>query len=108
MMQVWGKRSKWVDYTGVVEGERLGVGVFDNPKNSGYPNRWHARDYGLFAADPLAEKAFDDSLPEKHTKLAAGQKLTYRWRVVIHPGDWKAADIPEMYQEYMAKAEGSK
>jgi len=108
MMQVWGKRSNWVDYTGVVEGERLGVGIFDNPKNPGYPNRWHARDYGLFAADPLAEKAFDDSLPEKHTKLPAGQKLTYRWRVVIHPGDWKAADIPEMYKEYTAKAEGSK
>lgn len=108
MIQAWGKKSAWVDYTGVVEGERLGVGVFDNPTNPNYPNRWHVRDYGLFCANPLASQGLDDNLPEKHTKLPAGQKLTYKWRVVIHAGDWKSADIPAMYKEYAGKAEGSK
>ena len=32
MLQVWGKRSNWVDYTAELEGERLGVAIFDHPQ----------------------------------------------------------------------------
>src|SRR5439155_3395463 len=33
MKNVWGKRSNWVDYTGEVDGEKLGVAIFDHPRN---------------------------------------------------------------------------
>jgi hypothetical protein len=103
MMNVWGKRSNWVDYSADVEGEQLGVAIFDHPSNPNHPTYWHARDYGLFALDPFGQKAFDPKLPERQTKLAEGQKITFRWRVVIHPGDSEAAHLADLYKEYSAK-----
>jgi hypothetical protein len=102
MLKAWGKRSNWIDYTGVVDGEKLGVAIFDNPKNLNYPTYWHARDYGLVSANPLARNAFDSNLEEVHFKLAAGQKWVFRWRVVIHPGDAATAHVADMYKEYLA------
>jgi hypothetical protein len=31
--QIWGKRANWVDYDGTVNGEKLGIAIFDSPKN---------------------------------------------------------------------------
>ncbi|HTB10044.1 MAG TPA: PmoA family protein [Bryobacteraceae bacterium] len=103
MVNVWGKRSNWVDYTGVVDGEQLGVAIFDNPQNPHFPTYWHARDYGLFALNPFGQNSFDENMPENKTKLATGQKLTFRWRVVIHPGDAASAGIADIYKQYAVK-----
>jgi hypothetical protein len=103
MKNVWGKRSNWVDYTAEVDGERLGVAIFDHPGNPHHPTYWHARDYGLFSLNPFGQNAFDPDAPENHTKLAQGQKLTFRWRVVIHPGDAETAHVADLYKEYAAK-----
>jgi Methane oxygenase PmoA len=102
MKNVWGKRSDWVDYTAEVDGERLGVAIFDNPQNPHYPTYWHARDYGLFSLNPFGQNAFDENMAENKTKLATGQKLTYRWRVVIHPGD-ATGGVAELYKQFAAK-----
>ena len=48
---MWGSKSAWVDYSGPVGNSVVGVAVFDDPKNP-YPACWHARDYGLLAANP--------------------------------------------------------
>ena len=53
MVEVWGKRSNWVDYSADVDGEKFGVAIFDHPSNLNHPTYWHARDYGLFALDPF-------------------------------------------------------
>jgi hypothetical protein len=103
MKNVWGKRSNWVDYTAEVEGERLGVAIFDNPQNPHYPTYWHARDYGLFSLNPFGQNSFDETMPENKTKLASGQKLTFQWRVVIHPGDAASGDVADLYKRYLAK-----
>ena len=103
MKNVWGKRSNWVDYTANVDGEQLGVAIFDNPRNPRHPTYWHARDYGLFALNPFGQKAFDESKEESHWKLPKGQDLVFRWRVVIHPGDAETAHVAELYREYAAK-----
>jgi hypothetical protein len=100
MAQIWGKRSNWVDYTAEVEGERLGVAIFDHPQNPRHPTYWHARDYGLFALNPFGQQAFDDSKEESHWKLPAGQKIVFRWRVVIHPGDAESGNVAALYKEY--------
>lgn len=93
MKQVWGKRSTWVNYAAEMDGEKLGVAILDHPSNPGSPTRWHARDYGLFSLNPFGQQAFDSTQKEKITKLAAGQKLNFVWRVVIHPDEVSVADL---------------
>jgi len=100
MANVWGKRSNWVDYAAEIEGERLGVAIFDHPENPRHPTYWHARDYGLFALNPFGQNAFDQSQPESRWKLPAGQKLVFHWRVVIHPGDAETAHMGDLYKDY--------
>jgi hypothetical protein len=100
MANVWGKRSDWVDYSGEVEGEKLGVAMFDHPQNPFHPTYWHARDYGLFSLNPFGANAFDPRAEERQTKLAPGQSLTFRWRVVIHPGDAESGRVADLYREF--------
>lgn len=100
MKDVWGHKSKWVDYTGDVEGEKLGVAMFDHPSNPRYPTYWHSRDYGLFALNPFGQQAFDKDQPESHWTLDAGQNLHFRWRVLIHPGTTGSAQIEQLYTDW--------
>jgi hypothetical protein len=100
MVNVWGKRSNWVDYTAVVDGEALGVAIFDHPGNPRHPTYWHARDYGLFALNPFGRQAFDPKQEESQWKVPAGQKIEFRWRVLVHPGD---AAVGDLYKGYAAK-----
>lgn len=102
MKEIWGKRSNWVDYTAMVDGEQLGVAMMDHPQNPRHPTYWHARDYGLFALNPFGQKSFDPTLEESHWKLPKGQKLTFKWRVVIHPGDAETGKVAALFQEYAA------
>jgi hypothetical protein len=100
MKNVWGKRSNWVDYYGMLDGEQLGVAIFDHPSNPRHPTYWHARDYGLFALDPFGQHAFDESAPESHWTVEAGDSLHFRWRVLIHAGDTASAHIAALYNAY--------
>ncbi len=103
MKDVWGKRSNWVDYSGTLDGEQIGVAIFDSSANPGHPVYWHSRDYGLFALDPFGRHAFDPSQPELTTTLDPGQSMRFRWRVVIHPGDAESAHIGAMYDKWAGK-----
>jgi Family of unknown function (DUF6807) len=98
----WGKRAKWVDMSGPVDGKILGIAFMDHPKNPRHPARWHARDYGLFAANPFCEKDMDKNQPSGagDFTLKAGQSITFRYRLLIHEGDAAAAKITERYQSF--------
>ncbi|MEO7143321.1 MAG: PmoA family protein [Bryobacteraceae bacterium] len=100
---VWGKKSNWVDYYGELDGEKLGVAIFDHPDNPGHPVRWHVRGYGLFAANPfgLADFVHDKSQKGGLT-IEPGQSLRFRYRVVVHSGDVTSAHIAELYKKYAA------
>ena len=99
---MWGKRSNWVDYSATLDGEQLGVAIFDSPKNPRHPTYWHARDYGLFALDPFGRKAFDENQEESQWKLPTGDSLTFHWRVVIHPGNAETGHVADLYKSYEA------
>ena len=103
MANIWGKRSNWVDYSTDVDGEQIGVAMLDHPSNPRHPTYWHARDYGLFALNPFGQKAFDPKQEESVMKLPKGQKLNYKWRVVIHSGDAETGHVADLYKEYSAK-----
>ncbi|HZS50319.1 MAG TPA: PmoA family protein [Bryobacterales bacterium] len=98
---VWGKRSKWVDYAGTLDGEKLGIAIFDHPGNPKHPTYWHSRSYGLFAANIFGEHDFyNDKGRNGSVTLAPGQSLRFRYRVVIHPGDAQEAGIEALYRKY--------
>ncbi|MFY7793205.1 MAG: DUF6807 family protein, partial [Chitinophagaceae bacterium] len=52
----------------------------------GYPTHWHARGYGLFAANPLGVKVFTNGASELNHALEAGKSTTLRYRVVFASG----------------------
>lgn len=86
--RAWPRQGEhWVDYAGVLDGETLGIAIFDHPENPRHPTPWHSRDYGLFAANPFGESEF---LREKTRRpgfdLAANETIRFRYRVIIHPG----------------------
>jgi hypothetical protein len=99
---VWGKRAKWVDMSGPIDGKTLGIAFMDHPKNPRHPTRWHARDYGLFAANPFCEKDMDKNQPAGagDFTLKAGQSITFRYRLLIHEGDAAAAKVADRYQSF--------
>jgi hypothetical protein len=99
--EIWGKRANWVDYSGTVKGEKLGIAIFDNPKNIKHPTYWHARGYGLFAVNPFGEHDFySDPKRDGSVTIPAEGSLTLRYRVVIHHGDAAEAHVAEAYVPY--------
>ncbi len=99
--KAWGQPAAWVDYSGPVGDETLGVAVLNHPTSYRYPTRWHVRPYGLFAANPFGLKEFtENEAADGSVNLAAGESLTLRYRVVLHAGDAEAGKIAERFQEY--------
>jgi hypothetical protein len=100
---VWGKRAEWVDYFGELKGEKVGIAILDHPQNPKHPTYWHSRSYGLFAANIFGEHDFyNDKARDGSMTLEPGQTLRFRYRVIIHPGDYKTADVGKMYADYSA------
>ena len=101
---IWGKRADWVDYDGKVDGEDVGIAVLDHPKSFHHPTTWHARGYGLFAANPFGLRDFTrDPNQDGSWTIPERKSLTFRYRVIIHHGDYKSANIAEAYQKYAAE-----
>ncbi|WP_439585150.1 PmoA family protein [Dyadobacter bucti] len=80
---VWAKRAIWCNLTGKIKDENISIAMIDHPKNVGYPSYWHARGYGLFAVNPLGQKAFSDGKEVLNFKLKKGESTTFRYRMVI-------------------------
>jgi hypothetical protein len=98
---IWGKQADWVDYSGTVDGEDVGVAVFDNPQNLRHPTYWHARHYGLLAANPFGVKEFThDRHQDGSYTVPAGGVLVLRYRVLVHHGDYRQARVAEAYSRY--------
>jgi hypothetical protein len=101
----WGKRAEWADYHAAHAGKMYGVAIFDHPTNLRHPTWWHARDYGLFAANPLGQHDFEPRTTPENAGLhviPAGGSLTLRYRVLLHFGDAKEAKLAERFAEYAA------
>jgi hypothetical protein len=98
---VWGKRSAWVDYEGELEGEKLGIAILDHPSNPRHPTYWHARGYGLFAANIFGVREFTrDKSKDGSLILEKGKTLRFLYRVVIHPGDAHSAQVAQEFKKF--------
>ena len=101
---IWGKRSNWVDYYGRVAGEDVGLAIFDHPQNLRAPTYWHARAYGLLAANPFGLKPFTgDRRRDGRYDIPAGGSLVFRYGVLIHPGNPSQAGVAEAYRRFAAQ-----
>jgi hypothetical protein len=83
---VWGTRGKWVNLNGIIGNEPISLVILDHPRNVGYPTYWHARGYGLFAANPLGQKELSGGKDILNYHLPAGQSVTFRYKVLIQSG----------------------
>ena len=92
----WGTRGRWCALTGHTGDHTDQITIFDHPGNPGYPTYWHARGYGLFAANPLGRSIFDTKQPAFNFTLEKGQAATFLYRIVIDP---RAATAAELNQE---------
>jgi hypothetical protein len=100
---IWGKRAEWVDYYGRVDGEDVGIAVFDHPFNLRAPTYWHARAYGLLAANPFGLRPFTrDRRQDGRYVIASGEALVLRYRVFIHQGDPTTAGVAQAYGWFAA------
>jgi hypothetical protein len=96
---VWGKPSKWVAYSGPIQGKTYTIAILDHPGNLRHPTRWHARDYGLFAANPFCAYEMDKTTVKGSGAVTIPKDgaLELKYRFVIMEGEpdgmelrWKA------------------
>jgi len=101
----WGTRGRWCALTGHTGDHIVTVAILDQSKNPGYPTYWHARGYGLYAANPLGRSIFDPKQPALNLTLEKGKTATFRYRVIL---DSYAANPGELNNEADAFAAESK
>jgi hypothetical protein len=89
---VWGTRARWMKLYGNLEGENISLTIIDHPDNVGYPTYWHARGYGLFAANPFGQHTFSEGRETLNFKLDPGQSVTLKYRLLVHAGPVLSAD----------------
>jgi hypothetical protein len=81
----WSTRGRWCSLTGHnKDGHIVTIAIFDNPGNPGYPTTWHARGYGLFAANPLGLSVFNPKEKPINFTLEKGERATFRYRIVFY------------------------
>jgi hypothetical protein len=97
----WGRPARWVAYWGPVDGRTVGVAIGDHPANLRHPSLWHARDYGLVAANPFGLHDFTGA-PQGSGDytLPAGESRTFRYLVVLHEGDAETAGIEARWRRW--------
>ena len=83
---VWGTRNDWVLLTGTKDNSLITMGIFDNPKNPGYPAYAHARGYGLFAVNNFGQNSYDPKKGKVKFILQKGHSIELRHRFVVQSG----------------------
>ncbi len=94
----FGVASPWCDYSGTRDGLTEGLAILQNPGNRWFPSKWFTRDYGFFSPTPMYWLEGDK------LNLTKGEKLTLEYRVIVHAGDAKTADVAGLFEKYKQSA----
>ena len=100
---VWSTRGPWMMLGGKIASEPVTLAILDHPSNPGFPTIWHARGYGLFAANNLGQKAFHPDQPERKLTLEPSQSVTFRHRVLILSGTADAAAMKAAHKKFASE-----
>ena len=82
--------ANWTDYSGVVAGKMVGVTLMNHPSNP--PSAFFTRNYGTFLTN--------FTLLDKY-ELSRGERLTQRFRILVHEGDATEADVENYYNQFV-------
>ena len=91
----FGVPSPWIDCSGNRKTGVEGLAIMQHPSNKWYPSPWFTRDYGFISPTPMYWPA-----DEKKTMLKRGEKVSLRYRVLVHAGDSKHAGIAKLFDTY--------
>jgi len=97
----FGVASPWCDYFGTHDGVTEGITIMQHPDNRWFPSKWFTRDYGFFSPTPMYW------LKDDRLDLPKGKMLTVRYRVVVHAGDTKTAQIQNISKQYKTTSKRS-
>jgi hypothetical protein len=98
----WGKKAKWCDYYGPLNGKTVGIAIMDHKANPRHPTTWHARDYGLCCANPFGLSYFEKKpRGTGNMEIKAGESVTFKYRVLVHEGTAEEADVEQQYERYV-------
>ncbi len=98
----WGTRGRWCNLSGQLGDEPVTITILDHPANPGFPTYWHARGYGLFAANPLGQKIFTNNKQELNFTLAPNQSVTFRYQIRISSELLTPEQSESAYRDFLA------
>jgi hypothetical protein len=98
---VWSTRGRWTTLTGKVKQEDITLVILDHPKNAGFPTYWHARGYGLFAANPLGQAVFSNGKENLNLTLQPKESATFRYRVGILDSAATPEQVEAQYRQFV-------
>ena len=102
---VWGTRNRWIRLQGEKDGKVMGITIMNHPDSINYPGYYHARGYGLFAANPLGQYAFEKKLnPDKaeefNLQLKQGESALFKFRMIIYEGARTKEQLDLEFEKY--------
>jgi hypothetical protein len=101
---VWGTRARWMMLSGRLDGQPVTVAILDHPRNPGHPTHWHARGYGLFAANPLGVKDFTEGKAQMNFTLEPRRSATFTYRVLILSEEASPQRLETEYHRFIEEA----
>lgn len=100
--EAWGKRAEWVDFSGPVSGEWVGIALMDHPSNPRYPTYWHVRNYGLMTINPIALHDYTGDPRQRWDLIIPdGETVTFNFRVYVHEGDANEALVADRWHDWV-------
>jgi len=100
---VWSTRADWTMLSGSIGSEPVTIAILDHPGNPTHPTYWHARGYGLFAANPFGAKAYTDGKTETNFTLEPKQSVTLRHRILVLSGAVTPEQVAAEYAKFKAE-----
>ena len=96
---MWGTRGPWMALRGTINAEPVTVVIFDHPSNHGHPTYWHARGYGLFAANPFGRQGYDPKQQPITFTLKPGATMIFRHRILVLNGHPSREDLQKAFAD---------
>ena len=101
---VAGAPSRWLDITGRFGDAVAGVAVLDHPDNPRHPVPWYASTRaGPGYGDGWANFVNAAILFHRPLTLDAGERLSFRYRLVVHDGAAGPADVDEWWGHWAGR-----
>ena len=90
-------KAKAFDYSGILDGEMVGVAILDHPKNKNSPSPWYAirsRVMTFFSPAVICFEPF---------ALEAGETFELRYRVIVHKGRLSEQELRSTHAAYVER-----